>query len=66
MRKIVRRDYLALSAPAVVTLFAVIMTAHERGLPAAIFVGTFFIGATLWIWIRRIQRYPENTWRARL
>lgn len=66
MRKIVRRDYLALSAPAVVTLISVVLTAREKGLFAALLVGTFFSVATLSLWIRRIQKHPEDTWRARL
>ena len=62
MRKIVRRDYLALSAPTALLVLVAILQGLEQALYLAI-IGVPFV---LWLWVRQIRRYPEDTWRPRI
>lgn len=66
MRKINRRDLLALLAPAIVLTIILYSVQRERGSYAAIVSGVLFAALTLGYWIYRIRKYPDDTWRARL
>lgn len=66
MRKIYRRDYLALLAPAIVFAVIVYSVQQQRGWYAAIVSGVLFAAFILGYWIYRIRKYPDDTWRARL
>lgn len=58
MRKLNRRDWLALSVPA----GASILVAYLTG-PIA---GGLMLAFSVWIWRRQIIKYPYDTWKARL
>jgi hypothetical protein len=62
MRKILKRDYLALSAPALLLVLVAILRGLEQALGLAIIVVPF----VLWLWVRQIRKYPEDTWRLRI
>lgn len=62
MRKIVRRDYVALSVPALLLVLVAILKGLEEALGLAV-IGVPFV---LWLWVRQIRKYPEDTWRPRI
>lgn len=66
MRKINRRDVLALLVPAIVLAIIVYSVQRDRGWYAAIVSGVLFAALILGYWIYRIRKYPDHTWRARL
>ena len=62
MRKIVRRDYLALAAPALLLVFVAIL----KGLDEAVGLAIVIVPFVIWLWVRQIRKYPEDTWRPRI
>jgi hypothetical protein len=62
MRKIVRRDYLALAAPALLLVFVTIL----KGLDEAVGLAIVIVPFVIWLWVRQIRKYPEDTWRPRI
>ncbi|HKX89141.1 MAG TPA: hypothetical protein VJM13_08025, partial [Sphingopyxis sp.] len=65
MRKVTRRDWLALSAPAIVSILVACFHGHQKGWAAGVATGAFLFAFVAWIWRRRIIKYPEDTWKAR-
>lgn len=66
MRKITRRDLIALTAPAIMILVVAATLADERGWPVALIVtGSMGVFVTT-LWWRRIQKQPKDTWTFRL
>jgi hypothetical protein len=66
MRKVTRRDWLALSAPAVVSTLVAYFQGHQQGWLVGLAAGAIMFGLAVWIWRRQIIKYPEETWKARL
>ncbi|QAY75609.1 hypothetical protein [Sphingosinicella sp. BN140058] len=66
MRKLTRRDWLALSAPAVMSILVAYFHGHQKGRAAGAATGAAMFAFTVWTWRRRIIKYPENTWKVRL
>jgi lysylphosphatidylglycerol synthetase-like protein (DUF2156 family) len=66
MRKITRRDWLALAVPVLVILIVGISTGQNRGWEAGLITSGLMIAFVVWLWRRQIRQYPEDTWRARL
>ena len=66
MRKVTQRDWLALSAPAIVSILVAYFHGHQKGWVAGIATGAVMFAFGVWIWRRQIIKYPENTWKARL
>jgi uncharacterized membrane protein HdeD (DUF308 family) len=64
--KLNRRDWLALSVPAAVSILVVYFHGHQKGWAAGITSGVLMIAFAIWIWRRQIIKYPNDTWKARL
>jgi hypothetical protein len=66
MRKLNRRDWLALSAPAVASILVVYFYGNQEGWAAGLASGVLMFAFAIWIWRRQIIKYPDDTWKARL
>jgi hypothetical protein len=66
MRKVTRRDWLALSAPAIASILVAYFHGQQKGWVAGIATGAIIFAFAVWIWRRQIIKYPEDTWKARL
>lgn len=66
MRKLNRRDWLALTAPAVVSILVAYFYGHEKGWAVGTISGVLVLAFAVWIWRRQIIKYPDDTWKARL
>lgn len=66
MRKITRRDWLALAVPALAILIVGIATSKNRGWEVGLFTSGLMLAFVVWLWRRQIRRHPDETWRARL
>ena len=66
MRKLNRRDWLALSAPAVASILVAYFYGHQKGWAAGITTNVLMLAFAIWKWRRQIIKYPDDTWKARL
>jgi type II secretory pathway component PulF len=66
MRKVTRRDWLALSAPAIASILMAYFHFQQKGWGAGIATGAIMFAGAVWLWRRQIIKYPEETWKARL
>jgi hypothetical protein len=66
MRKLNRRDWLALSVPAVASILVGYFYGHEKGWAVGFITGGLMFAFSLWRWRRQIVSYPNDTWKVRL
>jgi membrane protein implicated in regulation of membrane protease activity len=66
MRKITRRDWLALAVPAAAILVAGVISTQDRGWEAGLGGSALMLAFVVWLWRRQIRKHPEDTWRARI
>lgn len=65
MRKLQRKDFLALIVPFVFGIIGVVMEVRERGWLTGIIAAVLLTAFVFWYWLYRIRKYPEDTWRVR-